>query len=570
MKFRNSILFKTILIVTVSVVVFLGIFGNSTYIYEKNRLFAETVRRQNVKFKRIANSIIEPVWSYDELAARRIISFDEPNKEIMAIVIKNETGEFFQGVSRNGSSRFFSLSEDDIPQKLPSGGYISIIKDEIKRGGEKIGYLEVYFSDESDHEQLQSVLIRIILQTAVIALVIIISVYFSLRNVIVRPIRKLSRRMEEISEGNYLLKLPGRSEDEIGCLIDSFNRMIDRLEKQRSELMNSEIKYRSIFDESSDGLMLIKDGELLEVNKKASQLFGITREMARGIKVNEQLNSDKNLLAMNITGKIDNALAGEPQDFEIQLADPAGENIIADINLHRVELQGEVILISIIRDITSRKISEDRIKNSLREKEILLKEIHHRVKNNLQVISSLLNLQSGFIEDKKALEMFRESQNRVRSMALIHEKLYKSGDLSSINFGEYARSLSSNLFKSYHVNHDSIRLRLEVQEDVFLSVDTAIPCGLIINELVTNALKYAFEDKTSGEIGIRFCSDEENYSLIVYNDGTEFPRDKVDLVNPKTLGLQLVNILALQLRGSFQLKTDVITEFIIIFPVKKT
>lgn len=570
MKLKSSILLKTIIIVTFSVVTFLCIFGHYTYNFEKDRLTSLTKIRQDIRFKRISNSLVESVWSYDELSTRRIISFDETNKDIAAIVVRKENGEFFEGVARNGASSFDYLTEKDLDSRLPKSEYIQIIKGEIRRGEERIGYLEVYFSEEDVQQELRNIILRIILQTIIVALVIIVSVYFTLKKVIGKPIGDLSRRMEEISEGNYMLKLPGRSGDEIGMLIASFNRMIDRLENQRSELMNSEIKYRSIFDEASDGIILVKDGELLEANKKASALFGITKESAAGIKIAEFLNTSHNMFGMNMTDIIEKALNDEPQHFESQFTDPNGEKIFADINLHKVELQGEVILLSIIRDISSRKTSEDKIRTSLREKEILLKEIHHRVKNNLQVISSLLNLQAGFIRDETALEMFRNSQNRVKSMALIHEKLYKSGDLSSINFGEYVRSLTSNLLKSYRVGNDSIAIKFDIPENVYLSVDTAIPCGLIINELVTNALKYAFQDKPSGEVGIRFCSDGENNSLVVYNDGTEFPRDQVDLINPKTLGLQLVNILASQLKGSFQLNSDVITEFIIIFPVKKS
>ncbi|MGE5353715.1 MAG: sensor histidine kinase [Acidobacteriota bacterium] len=570
MKFKNSILFKTILIVTASVVVFLCFFGHYTYTFEKERLLNETKTRQEIRFKRIANSLVESLWSYDNVSARRIISFDETNNDIMAIIIRNENKDFFEAVVRKGSSVFEYVSEKDLNSRLPKSGDIVVIKDEIKRSDSPIGYLEVHFSEEEVQSEIRNIILRILLQTVIIALVIIVSVYFTLRKVIGKPIRELSHRMEEISEGNYMLKLQGKSDDEIGRLIDSFNRMIDRLEAQRSELMNSEIKYRSIFDEASDGIILVKDGEFLEANKKASQLFGITKEKAASIKISESLSSGINMFGMNVNEIIEKALSGELQHFESQFINPTGEKIFADINLHKVELQGEVILLSIIRDITNRKTSEDKIRTSLREKEILLKEIHHRVKNNLQVISSLLNLQAGFTEDKTALEMFRNSQDRVKSMALIHEKLYKSGDLSSINFGEYVKSLASNLFKSYRVNHDCITLKVDIPGNVYLSVDTAIPCGLIINELLTNALKYAFSDRPSGEVGIRFCADGLNNSLVVYNDGTEFPRDQVDLINPKTLGLQLVSILSSQLKGSFQLNTGLITEFIVTFPVKKS
>ncbi|AUB39254.1 CheY chemotaxis protein or a CheY-like REC [Nostoc flagelliforme CCNUN1] len=141
-----------------------------------------------------------------------------------------------------------------------------------------------------------------------------------------------------------------------------------------------------------------------------------------------------------------------------------------------------------------RKQAEEQIKASLQEKEVLLKEIHHRVKNNLQIISSLLNLQAEYIKDNQALEVFKDSQNRIESMALIHEKLYQSQDLAKINFADYIQDLVTNLFYSYNVNSSAISLKMNVEE-VFLAIDAAIPCGLIINELISNSLKYAFPQR---------------------------------------------------------------------------
>jgi two-component sensor histidine kinase len=143
----------------------------------------------------------------------------------------------------------------------------------------------------------------------------------------------------------------------------------------------------------------------------------------------------------------------------------------------------------------------EKIERSLREKEVLLKEIHHRVKNNLQVISSLLHLQSRHIKDKEALELFDDSRNRIYSMSLIHESLYSSRDLARIDFAGYVRTLTRDLFRSYRVSPNDIKLNMEIK-DVFLNVNTGIPCGLIINKLVTNCLKHGFPDGMRGEIQI--------------------------------------------------------------------
>ena len=221
-------------------------------------------------------------------------------------------------------------------------------------------------------------------------------------------------------------------------------------------------------------------------------------------------------------------------------------------------------VVLVFRDITERKRAEEKIKSSLKEKEVLLKEIHHRVKNNLQVISSMLHLQSGYIKDKQALEMFRESQNRVKLMVLIHEKLYQSKDLARIDFAEYIRDLVAHLFRSYGVDSEVIALKINV-EDVILGIDTAIPCGLIINELVSNSLKHAFPAGKKGEICIDLRSDNNNkFTLTVSDNGIGFPRD-LDFRKTETLGLQLVITLVEQLGGTIELYRNGGTEFKIKF-----
>jgi PAS domain S-box-containing protein len=217
-------------------------------------------------------------------------------------------------------------------------------------------------------------------------------------------------------------------------------------------------------------------------------------------------------------------------------------------------------------EISERKRAEEKINTSLQEKVVLLREIHHRVKNNLQVISSLLNLQSGYIEDKKSLEIFRESQTRVRSMALIHEKLYQSKDLNKIEFSEYIESLIKDLFKSYNVDSERIRLKSKL-EGIYFEIDTAILCGLIINELVSNSLKHAFPLNRKGEVFIGLNKNDKNkYTLILKDDGIGFP-STVDFRKTESLGLQLVTTLTEQLGGTIELNNNGYTEFKIVFNV---
>jgi PAS domain S-box-containing protein len=218
-------------------------------------------------------------------------------------------------------------------------------------------------------------------------------------------------------------------------------------------------------------------------------------------------------------------------------------------------------------DITERKQAEERLKASLREKEVLLKEIHHRVKNNLQVISSLLKLQAGYIRDKQTLEILQESQNRVRAMALIHEKLYQSKDLAKTDFAEYVRNLTRDIARSYGSPHN-IQLKINIAE-IRLSIDAAIPCGLIINELVSNSLKYAFPlnfavHKTCEiSICLRVMS-LESYVLTIADNGIGLP-EHIDIYNTPSLGLQLVCTLTEQLQGTIELDRNNGTQFQFVF-----
>ena len=204
-----------------------------------------------------------------------------------------------------------------------------------------------------------------------------------------------------------------------------------------------------------------------------------------------------------------------------------------------------------LRDSIKREQAEAEIKRSLKEKEALLKEIHHRVKNNLQIICSLLNLQSNAIEDEKVLSYFQDSQNRVRLMAMIHEKLYQSADFGKVELADYIRDLSSHLLRSYSVNQSDIRIDTRIS-GIFLEIDTAVSCGLIINELITNSLKYAFPNQPEPvrrEIKIEARLTDRNHFSITYQDNGVGLPDDLDIENAATLGLQLVSSLTEQLDG---------------------
>jgi two-component sensor histidine kinase len=212
-----------------------------------------------------------------------------------------------------------------------------------------------------------------------------------------------------------------------------------------------------------------------------------------------------------------------------------------------------------------RKRAEDQLGVSFREKEILLRELYHRTKNNMQIISSLLNLQSMAIDDKQMLHVIQEIQNRIRSLSLVHEKLFEAKDLSNISLKDYVEDLAQALLASYHGSNKRISITVDV-ENVFMSLDSITICGLIINELVSNSLKYAFPDEETGNIQIVLHStDKGEMELCIRDNGIGLP-EGLDFENPKTLGLKLIRGLAEdQLRGKIELKGEKRSDFLITF-----
>jgi two-component sensor histidine kinase len=225
---------------------------------------------------------------------------------------------------------------------------------------------------------------------------------------------------------------------------------------------------------------------------------------------------------------------------------------------------GKNYLTGSIMDITDSKKAEEKVRNILLENEMLLKEIQHRVKNNFQVMLSLLSLQARHIKDKDFHEIFKVSQNRIKTLALVYEKLYYSKELSKIDFGEYVNQLVKNLIYVYNVNTINVSIKINA-ENVPMDLDKAVPCGLLINELVSNCLKHAFPEKKRGEISVVIKEKDNNVELIVSDNGVGLP-DNIDYKSTETLGLQLVMTLVAQIDGLINYDKNNGSRFTITFP----
>lgn len=351
----------------------------------------------------------------------------------------------------------------------------------------------------------------------------------------------------------------------ISLQIFGMTQDITQLRRAQRALEERETLYRALFEQSSDGVVIHRaiTGEAITANQAMADMMEceiadiIGTGMTEGVIPEDQADTQAKWQQIIVDGHL------EP--YERRLITRKG-------NLRYFEIAASTIYDShtdtprfiqaVLRDITERKQTETQIQAALQEKEILLKEIHHRVKNNLQVISSLLYLQSIKIEDESMLELFRESRNRVSAMALVHEQLYQSENFARVDFGTYLRALVGSLFESYGATEGEIKLSIET-DGATLDVHTAIPCGLLVSEMVSNALKYAFPNGY-GLIGITLFSNADGYLLRVSDDGVGLP--EASAIRSGALGMQLIDRLVAQLGGKLSLSGPPGTAYTIWFP----
>jgi PAS domain S-box-containing protein len=326
-------------------------------------------------------------------------------------------------------------------------------------------------------------------------------------------------------------------------------RDISDRKRMEEALRQSEARLRRIADAMRDVVTQVdREGIMQYVSPSVEQVLGYRPDETLGRSLFDRDHPDERALVADVLRQAEGG--GEGVTLEFRYHHAGGHYIWLEAvgSLLFDEHHTVVGAVLGIRDISERKNADDRIRASLREKEVMLKEIHHRVKNNLQVISSLLSLQSEHVPDERVRRVLRDSQSRVRSMAIIHQRLYQSTNLAEINFADYIEELCSQLFRTYGAFGKNIQLATKADE-IFLEVDKAIPCGIILNELVSNALKYAFPGDGRGTVTIEFCQEGSEIRLVVRDDGVGMPQD-LELRSAESLGLRLVNMLTEQIAGS--------------------
>ena len=343
----------------------------------------------------------------------------------------------------------------------------------------------------------------------------------------------------------YIIELCARARRERALL-----RVQDLLEFRTRELQEREDEYRTLFNSAGDAIFIHNpEARMLAVNPLACERLGYTSAELMSMTVNQVDAPEESPHAAE---RIARLMEQGQLSFETVHRRKDGSLVPTEVSARRISWRGQPAMMSICRDITARKQADELIRAALLEKEALLKEVHHRVKNNLQVITSLLRLEAGRSNHAETKSVLKEMQGRIRSMALLHETLYRSGNFAQVDLAAYLKQLSTQLFRSLVAQPGAIQFRLNV-ESVHLTTDQTIPCGLIVNELVTNCLKHGFPDGRTGEVRIELqpVSGGTQLRLRVSDTGVGLPAD-FESKRGKSLGLQLVSDLARQIGGQLE------------------
>jgi two-component system response regulator len=346
-------------------------------------------------------------------------------------------------------------------------------------------------------------------------------------------------------------------------LVPTIIRAIDEV-AERERRRKAEDRFGKLIEAARDVIYtLSQEGLITGLNEAFETITGWKRNDWIGKSFEELVHPDDFVFTKE---RFKGTLEGKIFDsYEVRFKRKDGEYLSGELLSTSLKYEsGDQEVLGIVRDITERKKSEQIIRNSLREKDLLLKEIHHRVKNNLQIISSLLKMQSSYVDDDWLVEKFRETQNRVMSMSLIHQSFYQSTDLSEIDFDSYVKKLVDNLFNIYGVNQNLIEFEIDTGGNN-IGIDTAIPCGLLINEIVSNSLKYAFTEGIRGKISLKVTKKDEHFILKIKDNGKGFTEE---LETSKTLGLMLIRMLSEQIDGKTTLRSDNGTEYEVVIPSK--
>jgi PAS domain S-box-containing protein len=427
----------------------------------------------------------------------------------------------------------------------------------IEESGELFGRVEIGFSIDSLKQVTRNAQ-RYGIGIGVLEMILVALFSFILGGYLTRQLKGLTAASNEIAAGNLGYQLTIQGSDELAQTAKAFNTMSAQVASAYQKLKQQETFWRQIINSTLDAIIVIDHrGIIQSFNRGAELMLGysademINQNISMLMLADHKLAHDGYIQHYLETGET--GVIGKSREFTVRLKN--GETLPIRLQVTEMDTEDDRMFIGVIHDVSEQKLYERQLKRSLEEKKTLLKEIHHRVKNNLLVVSSILEMQEEGTQNPKVLNILKESQDRVNSMALIHEKLYRSDTLADVDFTGYLDEIVDRLTIAYVTQPGQISVEKNLQA-VKLNVETATPLGLVVNELVSNCFKHAFPNGRKGKVQIDCQQSEQGeISLCVSDDGKGLPAD-YSLAESESLGMQLVNLLAQQLDAQLSVERE--------------
>jgi len=432
---------------------------------------------------------------------------------------------------------------------------------EILESGVKFGRVEIGL-DIQNLLELTSKAKQYGLSLGLVEMVLVALFSFLLGGYLTRQLSSLEKASNEIAVGNYGYQIDVKGNDELARTANTFNLMSQEIKSSYASLRQSyrdlsykELYWREVFDSTLDSIIVIDSkGIILSFNRGAELMLGYDNNEVVGKNVSMLIpepyrsQHDSYLKKYLESGEVH--VIGQEREFEI--VTKAKARLPISLRVTEMAHKNEFLFIGVIHDISSQKEYQETLKKSLAEKEVLLKEVHHRVKNNMLIVSSILEMQEELTKDRGLIRILHECQDRISSMAMIHQQFYRSDNLSSIDFTYYLDELIERLHIASKTHHQQIDIEKNL-DTLSLNVETATPLGLIVNEILSNSFEHAFKDRSDGVISIVMRVDEnDNVNLCIRDNGVGLP-EGYNLEGGDSLGLQLIRLLSMQLGASLEI-----------------
>lgn len=511
---------------------------------------------RNLRDAQVAG-MAEGLWNYDKKILQALVSGFDFHPYISYVVVEDQTGIIVSSGSKQDKNRF---------QSVP------LVRKKLNGETTQIGQLGIEINSEGI---LADVLAQVGL-SIVFQMLSLLSVSIALMLLYSRLVtRHLAAIAAYIRNFEVQPSLPNLTlakkyrGDEFDVLVQSFNAMRENLTTARNaelhameQLRISEEVNRVLVDEAPDAIMMFDAdaGHFISGNRRAESLFGRSLDDLFQSSIEERYaptQPDGLSARESVDAAIARALAGETVITQRAVMRPNGETITCEVRLTAIPAVGKRVLRVSYLDITERVKAEEAVSRSLREKEVLLQEVYHRTKNNMQLIAAFLNMEAMESGDQRIGEILNEMIGRITSMALVHQKLYEAKDLSRIDLGEYLEDLVTEVRKAYLARRPEVSIIVEADRGIISVLDIAIPCGLALNELIVNSLKYAFPQGRPGSIRVILSKEEDQtLKLAVSDDGIGVP-EHFDFRKNGKIGLQtVISLIELQLRGTLSFHSD--------------